>query len=70
MSAREAELAEIQAAERQTGVALEGSRARRNHVGAGVGLGWTQEAQNAIKDMVSGDGNNLVILVRDLRIGL
>jgi len=65
MSAREAELAEIQAAERQSGTAFEGSRARRNHVGTGVGLLWTREAENAIKDLVSGDGANLVILGTD-----
>lgn len=63
MSAREAELAEIQAAERQSGLAYEGSRARKNHVGSAVGLEWASEVEDAIKGIVGDAADNLVILV-------
>ncbi|KAG8990862.1 Twinfilin-1, partial [Tulasnella sp. 427] len=60
--AREAELAEIQAAERQSSTVFEGSRARKNHVGTGVGVDMTLEAEDAIKSLVAGHGANLLIL--------
>ncbi|KAG8953971.1 Twinfilin-1 [Tulasnella sp. 424] len=62
MSAREAELAEIQAAERQSSTAFEGSRARKNHVGAGVGVVWTAEVEDAVKSLAAGQGANLLII--------
>ncbi|KAG9041988.1 Twinfilin-1 [Tulasnella sp. UAMH 9824] len=62
MSAREAELAEIQAAERQSSTAFEGSRARKNHVGTGVGVVWNAEVEDAVKSLVAGEGGNLLIL--------
>lgn len=66
MSAREAELAEIQAAERQSSTAFEGSRARKNHVGTGVGVVWNAEVEDAVKSLVAGEGGNLLILVRSI----
>ena len=64
MSAREKELEEGKAAEREAGGrSYEGSRARQNHVGQGVGLKWSDEAQKAIEDMGASEGSHLVVLV-------
>lgn len=64
MSPREQELADIKAAEKEMGEAYEGSRARKSHVGSGVGLKWSSEVEVAVKAAVSGEGEeNLVIIV-------
>lgn len=63
MSSREAELAEIQAAERQSGTAYEGSRARKNHVGSTVGFTWAPEVEDAVMAVANGSGPNLATIV-------
>lgn len=60
-SAREQEMADVRAAE-AAGV-YEGSRARASHLGSGIGLHWSQEVEDAVKELGEGEGNTLVILV-------
>ena len=61
---REKEMEEVKAAEREAGGrSYEGSRVRQNHVGQGVFLKWSTEAENAIKDLASAEDSRLVILV-------
>lgn len=65
MSAREKEMEAVKAAEREAGGRIyEGSRARQSHVGQGVGLNWTDEAANAIKELGAAEDSRLVVLVR------
>ncbi|KAI6151090.1 hypothetical protein BKA82DRAFT_15574 [Pisolithus tinctorius] len=68
LSAREQEMADIRAAERQaTGNVYEGSRARQNHLGDGkVGYKWTPEAEDAVKRLGHGEGNQVVVLQIEL----
>lgn len=64
MSAREKEMEAVKAAERQAGgYSFEGSNARRSHVASGIGLKWAHEADNAVKELASGSGISLVVLV-------
>lgn len=62
MSAREKEMAEVKAAERQS-TAYEGSRARQNHIGTPIGIQWPQNVQDAVKDMTSLSQDRLIVLV-------
>ena len=64
LSAREQELADIKAAEREAGSNYEGSNARKNHIGHRVGLSWSPQAEGAVKELGSRNGNRIVILVR------
>ncbi len=64
MSSREAELAEIQAVERQSGSSYEGSRGRKNHVGTGVGVKWSSDVEPAIIDVAADGPMNLIVMVR------
>ena len=41
----------------------EGSRARQNHIGQGVFLHWSPEAEEAVKDLAAADDSRLVVLV-------
>ncbi|KAI6038453.1 hypothetical protein EDC04DRAFT_2570053 [Pisolithus marmoratus] len=68
LSTREQEMADIKAAEREVaGNAYEGSRARQNHLGDGrVGYKWSSEAEEAVKQLGHGEGNQLVILRIDI----
>ena len=61
LSAREREMADVRAAE--TDGTYEGSRARASHVGNGISLRWSQDAEDAIKQLGEGDSNVLVVLV-------
>lgn len=64
MNAREQELANIKAAEKEMGEAYEGSRARKNHVGTTVGVKWSPEVEDAVRAIVSGqEHENLVVIV-------
>lgn len=64
MSAREKEMEEVKAAEREAGGrSYEGSRARQNHIGQGVFLKWSPEAEEAIKDLITAGDSRLVVLV-------
>ncbi|CDO72895.1 hypothetical protein BN946_scf185002.g80 [Trametes cinnabarina] len=66
MSAREKEMEAVKAAEREAGGrSYEGSRARQNHVRQGVGLKWSNEAQDAIKDLGAAEDSRLVVLSID-----
>ncbi|OSX65124.1 hypothetical protein POSPLADRAFT_1178769 [Postia placenta MAD-698-R-SB12] len=66
MSAREKEMAAVKAAERQAGGSqYEGSRARQNHVGQGVGLKWTEDVENAVQELGNGEGSAIVVLSID-----
>ncbi|OBZ69233.1 Twinfilin-1 [Grifola frondosa] len=66
MSAREKEMEEVKAAEREAGGRLlDGSQARKNHIGTRVGLGWAEDVENAVKELGSEDGSRLVITAID-----
>ncbi|KAI6129077.1 hypothetical protein EV401DRAFT_807599 [Pisolithus croceorrhizus] len=68
MSAREQEMADIRAAEREAaGNVYEGSRARQNHLGDGkLGYKWSSEAEDAVKQLGHGEGSQVVILQIEL----
>lgn len=65
MSAREKEMEEVKAAERQSsGMARSGSelaRVAQSH----VGLKWTEDVENAIRELGAGDGSSVVVLTVD-----
>lgn len=64
LSAREQEMADIRAAEREASTAYEGSRARQNHLGnQEVEYTWAEDAREVVGELRAGDGNRLVILV-------
>lgn len=64
MSAREKEIEAVKAAERQAGGhSYEGSNTRRNHIASGVGFQWAHDADNAVRELASGSGISLVVLV-------
>ncbi|KAH7890002.1 actin depolymerizing protein [Phlebopus sp. FC_14] len=66
LSAREQEMADIKAAERE-GTLYEGSRARQNHLGTNeVGYKWTPEAENAVKELGQLASNKAVVLQIDV----
>jgi twinfilin-like protein len=62
LSAREQEMENIKAAEREAGNSYEGSNARKNHVGQRVGLSWSSEAEDAVKGLGSRKDSRIVIL--------
>ena len=61
LNAMEREMAEIRAAEREAISA--GSSARKNHLGKGVGIGWDEEVEGAVKELGEGVGCRLVVAV-------
>lgn len=66
LSAREQEMADIRAAERDAGAGgggYEGSGARQNLLGTGVGLAWTPEVEEAVGELGRGEGSGLVVIV-------
>jgi twinfilin-like protein len=62
LSSREQEIADLRVAENAT-ASYEGSRSRASHVGTGVGLNWSPEAEQAIASLAQGDQCTIVILV-------
>lgn len=62
-TSKEKEMELVREAER--GGSYEGSRGRRNHVGARVGLGWSEGAESAIRELGSGEEDTLVLMVRN-----
>ncbi|KAF7311522.1 Protein tyrosine kinase [Mycena kentingensis (nom. inval.)] len=68
LSTAEQEMADVRAAERQAGAlgAYQGSRARTTHLGHNIGMGWTEDAENAVKGLSEGDDSVLVVLTIDL----
>jgi hypothetical protein len=66
LSAREQEMADIKAAERESGGGTyDGSRTRQNHLGTGVGLNWSPEVEDAVKELCTGESSRLVVIVSD-----
>lgn len=64
LSAREQEIADIKAAEREAGTTYEGSRARQNHLGnRDIGYTWAEDARETVGKLRAGEGSRLVILV-------
>lgn len=64
LSAREQEIADIRAAEREAGASYEGSRVRQNHLGnQEVGYTWGKDAREAVGELRAGEGSRLVVLV-------
>jgi twinfilin-like protein len=64
LSAREQELADVRAAEREAGGgAYEGSSARKNHIGKAIGFSWSPELEEAMKELGEGEGSRLVVIV-------
>jgi twinfilin-like protein len=67
LSTREQEMADVRAAEREAGGgSYEGSRARQNHLGTGVGLNWSPEVEEAVKELGSGEESRLLVIVSSL----
>ncbi|KAF9483870.1 actin depolymerizing protein [Pholiota conissans] len=61
LSAREQEIADLRAAESET-VNYEGSGARASHIGTGVGLNWSEEVENSVKELGRGSGSAIVVI--------
>lgn len=68
LSKREQELADLKASESQTAT-YEGSRARTSHIGAGVGLPWSEEVENAVTELGSSTESTIVVIVRPELLG-
>ncbi|RDB21542.1 Twinfilin [Hypsizygus marmoreus] len=65
LSSREQEMADVRAAE--SGGAYEGSRTRASHIGTGVGLHWSQNVDDAVKQLGQGETSALVIINIDTK---
>ena len=65
LSTREQEMVDLRAAERET-ASYNGSRARTNHVGTGVGLNWSEEVEQAVIELGQGSGPSIVVLVSSI----
>ena len=64
MSAREKEMEEVKAAERDTGGRIyEGSRARASHAGERLSMEWSPEVEEAVSELGAADDTRLVIMV-------
>jgi twinfilin-like protein len=68
MSPREKEMAEIREAERLAGGSAHGARAaaRSSPFGAGVGLKWAPDAEDALKSLAEASEDTVLTLVRRL----
>lgn len=63
LSAREAEMAGVRAAERAAGAtSYEGMRAKKSHMGA-IGLKWTEEAESAVKALADAGAESALVLL-------
>ncbi|KAF8201637.1 hypothetical protein BJ912DRAFT_946001 [Pholiota molesta] len=40
----------------------EGSRGRASHIGAGVGLNWSEEVENSVRELGQGSGSAIVVI--------
>jgi len=66
LSAREQELADLAAAEKQnSGHAYQGSIARSTPLTSGLGLKWTQELQDALNQLGTDDSSRVLVLTVD-----
>ncbi|KZT42030.1 actin depolymerizing protein [Sistotremastrum suecicum HHB10207 ss-3] len=67
LSAREQEMEDLRAAERASGTSsYAGSASRINHIGTGVGLPWSSEAEQALQSLTQQDQSHVVVLDIDL----
>jgi twinfilin-like protein len=64
LTAREQEMADVRAAEREAGNG--GYEARQNHANTRIGYDWSPEVQDAVKELGEGDGSRLVLIVSHL----
>ncbi|KAF9052670.1 actin depolymerizing protein [Panaeolus papilionaceus] len=64
LSAREQEISNLRAAEANTAT-YEGSRARVNHVGTGVGLSWSPDVEAAVHELKHGTGESVLVATID-----
>ena len=62
LSKREQEIADLRASESRA-ASYEGSRARVNHIGAGISFNWSSQAENAVAELVENSEKNLLVLV-------
>ncbi|KAF5391931.1 hypothetical protein D9757_001849 [Collybiopsis confluens] len=65
LSAREQEVADIRAAERENAPSYEGSRTRQSMVGTGVGLKWSLNVESAVEDLGKGQDSAIVVITID-----
>ncbi|KAF8078071.1 hypothetical protein FPV67DRAFT_1463996 [Lyophyllum atratum] len=63
LSAREQEMADVRAAE--SGSTYEGSRTRASHLGTGVGLHWSQDLEEAVRQLGKSEGSAVVVIEID-----
>jgi twinfilin-like protein len=64
MSAKEREMADIKAAEREAGsLPYNANAVRQSPFGAGVGLKWSNDVQDAIRNLADATENHLVTVV-------
>jgi len=69
LSTREQEMVDLRAAERET-ASYDGSRARTSHIGAGVGLNWSEEVERAVIELGQGTGPSIVVLASSISFAL
>ncbi|EGN96204.1 hypothetical protein SERLA73DRAFT_185832 [Serpula lacrymans var. lacrymans S7.3] len=63
LSAREQELADVKAAEREgSSSAYNGSRSRVTHIPTGPGWDWPEDVRGAVEELATHPGNRLVVL--------
>lgn len=64
LSAREQDLADMAAAEKLNGDSYQGSNARLNLLGGtGVGLKWSEEVEDALRQLARDSTNHLLVVV-------
>ncbi|PPR08099.1 hypothetical protein CVT24_010560 [Panaeolus cyanescens] len=64
LSSREQELSDLRAAEASSAT-YDGSRARVNHIGSGIGLSWSPDVEAAVHDLTHGTGDSVLIVTID-----
>jgi len=67
LSAREQEMADVRAAEREDVGRYDGPRTHLSIVGTGVGFNWSEEAENAVKKLGESDGCDVAIITIDVK---
>lgn len=71
LSAREQEMADLAAAEKQSGgSAYQGSSVRSNPLGTGVGLKWSEEVEEALRQLARENTSRLLVVVSPLHVHL
>jgi len=67
LSARELEMADVRTAETSS-ASYQGSRSRATHVGAGIGLKWTPEIEEAVTELGRGENCAIIVLVSNIAL--